>query len=63
MPVDIDDNLIDPLAVESAVTSRTVGISPTQLNGRTCNMDAIMAIAKKRTFCIGRFCSSSWINF
>ena len=49
VPVDIgDDNLIDPLAVESAVTSRTVGISPTQLNGRTCNMDAIMAIAKKK---------------
>lgn len=41
------DHLIDPLAVESAVTSRTRAIMPTQLNGRTCNMDALQAIAGK----------------
>ena len=47
-PVDIGhDNLIDPEAVSAAINSRTVGISPTQLNGRTCNMDAIMSIAHK----------------
>ena len=48
VPVDIGpDNLIDPDAVAAAITPRTIGISPTQLNGRTCNMDAIMNIADK----------------
>ena len=38
MPVDIgDDNLIDPSAIAAAVGPRTVGVMPTQLNGRTCN--------------------------
>ena len=48
VPVDIgDDNLIDPDAIAAAITHRTVGISPTQLNGRTCNMDEIMKISQK----------------
>lgn len=48
VPVEIgSDNLLDPEAVAAAVTPRTVGISPTQLNGRTCDMDAIMKIASK----------------
>jgi len=48
VPVDIgDDNLIDTQAIEDAVTSNTVGIMPTQLNGRVCNMDEILAIAEK----------------
>lgn len=48
VPVELGpDNLIDPDAVEAAINPRTVGIMPTQLNGRTCNMDRIMAIAKK----------------
>lgn len=47
IPVEIgDDNLIDPQAIEDAITTRTVGIMPTQLNGRTCKMDQIMAIAE-----------------
>jgi dTDP-4-amino-4,6-dideoxygalactose transaminase len=41
------DHLIDPAAVEAAVTPRTRAIMPTQLNGRTCNMDALQAIAAK----------------
>lgn len=41
------DHLIDPRAVEAAVTSRTRAIMPTQLNGRTCNMDALQATADK----------------
>ena len=40
-------HLIDPAAVEAAVTSRTRAIMPTQLNGRTCDMDALHAIANK----------------
>ena len=48
IPVEIgDDNLIDPDAIEASITSRTVGIMPTQLNGRTCDMDRIMKIANK----------------
>lgn len=48
IPVDCgSDHLIDPAAVESAVTNRTRAIMPTQLNGRTCNMDALQAIANR----------------
>ena len=46
VPVDIgSDNLIDCDAIESAITTRTVGIMPTQLNGRTCDMEKIQKIA------------------
>jgi len=48
IPVDIgDDNLICPKSIEEAITSNTVGIMPTQLNGRVCDMDAIIRIANK----------------
>jgi dTDP-4-amino-4,6-dideoxygalactose transaminase len=49
-PVPVDcgpDHLIDPVSVEAAITSRTKAIMPTQLNGRTCNMDALQTIADK----------------
>ena len=53
VPVEIgDDNLIDPAAVEAAITNKTIGISPTQLNGRTCDMDAIMKIANKHKLAV-----------
>ena len=39
------DHLVDPGAVEAAITSRTRAILPTQLNGRTCNMDALQTVA------------------
>jgi dTDP-4-amino-4,6-dideoxygalactose transaminase len=49
VPVDIgDDGLIDPGAIESAINTNTVGISPTQLNGRTCDMETIMQIANDK---------------
>lgn len=41
------DHLMDPAAAEAAVTPRTRAIMPTQLNGRTCNMDALQAIADR----------------
>lgn len=51
VPVEMgDDGLIDPSAIEDAINSRTVGIMPTQLNGRTCDMDKIMSIANKNKF-------------
>jgi dTDP-4-amino-4,6-dideoxygalactose transaminase len=49
VPVDIgDDGLIDSGAIESAINSNTVGISPTHLNGRTCDMETIMQIANDK---------------
>lgn len=54
-PVPVDcgpDHLMDPQAAAAAVTPRTRAIMPTQLNGRTCNMDALQAIADKHTLLI-----------
>ena len=42
-----EDRLIDPDAVDNAVTSRTKAVMPTHLNGRTCNMDKLQAVADK----------------
>ena len=48
VPVDIGyAYLIDPRCIEEAITPRTVGIMPTQLNGRVCDMDPIIRIAEK----------------
>ena len=46
------DHLIDSEAIEGAITPRTKAIMPTQLNGRTANMDAIQAIADKHQLSI-----------
>lgn len=48
VPVDIGaDRLLDPAAIEPAITPRTKFIMPVQLNGRTCNMDAIQKVADR----------------
>ncbi len=48
VPVDIgDDRLLDPAAAERAVTAKTRFIMPVQLNGRTCDMDAVQSLAGK----------------
>jgi len=39
------DHMIDPQEVLRAITPKTRAIMPTQLNGRTCNMDALQEIA------------------
>ncbi len=39
------DRMVDPASVADKVTARTRAIMPVQLNGRTCNMDALQAIA------------------
>lgn len=38
---------IDPLAIERAITPRTRAIIPVHFAGRPCDMDAIMAIARR----------------
>ncbi|MAR96229.1 MAG: cell wall biogenesis protein [Candidatus Marinimicrobia bacterium] len=54
IPVEIkeDDCLIDPEAIEDAIGPNTVGIMPTQLNGRVCDMDSIMKIAEKNNLLV-----------
>jgi dTDP-4-amino-4,6-dideoxygalactose transaminase len=53
VPVDIgSDNLISPESIEQAITKNTVGIIPTQLNGRICDMASIELIAKKNNLFI-----------
>jgi len=42
-----EDNLIDPVHAESLVTSRTRAIMPVQLNGRTADMDQVLAVAAR----------------
>ena len=46
---DVDPNTwcIDPKEIEKNITSRTKCIIPVHLYGRICDMDAIMALAKK----------------
>lgn len=41
------DHLIDPQAVEAAITRRTRAIVPTQLNGRTADMGALGELAAR----------------
>jgi dTDP-4-amino-4,6-dideoxygalactose transaminase len=55
VPVPVDcgpDHMIDPAAIEAAITPKTKVIMPTQVNGRTSNMDAIREIAKKHNLII-----------
>ncbi len=46
------DHMIDPASVESAITSRTKAIVPTQLNGRTCDMGALQKLADEHKLLI-----------
>jgi len=48
VPVDMGpDHLIDPAAVEAAITPRTRAILPVHLNGRTCAMDPLLELARR----------------
>lgn len=50
IPVPVEcgtDHLIDPQAVAGAITPRTSAILPTQLNGRTADMDALAWLASR----------------
>ncbi len=49
VPVELAEHdwLVDPAAIEAAITPRTKAIMPVHVNGRVCQMDAIMAIAEK----------------
>jgi dTDP-4-amino-4,6-dideoxygalactose transaminase len=45
--IEPDTYNIDPVAVEKAITPRTKAIIPVHFGGQSCNMDALMAVAKK----------------
>lgn len=47
--VDVEEDswCIDPVEIEKAITSKTKAIIPVHLYGQSCDMDAIMKIAKK----------------
>lgn len=49
VPVPVEagsDHLIDIDSAKQAISERTVAVCPTQLNGRTCNMDSLLELAK-----------------
>lgn len=46
------DHMIDPASVAAAITPRTKAIMPVQLNGRTCDMAALQALADARNLMI-----------
>ncbi|NUQ61384.1 MAG: DegT/DnrJ/EryC1/StrS family aminotransferase [Pirellulales bacterium] len=52
MPVFADTDretfLVDPRKIEAAMTDRTAAIIPVHIGGAPCDMDAILAVAKKR---------------
>lgn len=52
--VDIDKQTfnLDPGLIEAAITPRTKAIMPVHLFGQPCDMDAIMAIAKKHNLAV-----------
>jgi len=45
--VDPETYLIDPAAIEAAITPRTKALMPVHLYGQSCDMDAIGAIARR----------------
>jgi dTDP-4-amino-4,6-dideoxygalactose transaminase len=59
--VDTDDSTftIDPAAIESAITPRTVGIIPVHLYGQPADMDAIMTIARKHKLWVIEDCAQA----
>ena len=50
---------IDPAAIESAITPRTVGIIPVHLYGQPADMDAIMAIARRHKLWVIEDCAQA----
>ncbi|MFM6852654.1 MAG: DegT/DnrJ/EryC1/StrS family aminotransferase [Sphingopyxis sp.] len=54
VPVELADHdwLIDPAAIEAAITPRTTAIMPVHVNGRACQMDVIMDIAKRHNLAV-----------
>lgn len=54
-----DTFTIDPAAIAAKITPRTVGIIPVHLYGQSCDMDAVMEIARKRSLWVIEDCAQS----
>ncbi|MEQ8754063.1 MAG: DegT/DnrJ/EryC1/StrS family aminotransferase [Coleofasciculus sp. G1-WW12-02] len=53
IPVEIaSDRLVEPKAVEQAITSKTKAIMPVHVNGRICNIEALINIAQHHNLLI-----------
>jgi len=50
---------IDPALIEAKITPRTVGIIPVHLYGQPCEMDAIMAVARKHSLWVIEDCAQA----
>ena len=51
--VDIDESLmIEPAAIERAITPRTRAIDPVHMNGFAADMDAVMAVARRHSLAV-----------
>lgn len=55
--IDPTSHNIDPAAIEAAITSKTRAIIPVHFAGRACDMQAIMAIAKKHQLTVIEDCA------
>ena len=57
---DVDTSLaIDPSKIERLITPRTVALAPTHVMGSVCDMDAVMAIARKHNLLVVEDCAQS----
>jgi dTDP-4-amino-4,6-dideoxygalactose transaminase len=54
-----DDHCIDPKSIEKLITKRTKAIIPVHLYGCVCDMDEIMAIAKKHKLIVIEDCAEA----
>ena len=59
--VDVSDHTwtIDPGKIEAAITEKTKAIMPVHLYGHPCDMDPIMAIAKKKNLLVVEDCAEA----
>lgn len=56
---DINTFLIDPALIEAKITAKTKAIMPVHLYGQACDMDSIMAIAKKHNLYVVEDCAQA----
>jgi dTDP-4-amino-4,6-dideoxygalactose transaminase len=54
-----DDYNIDESKIEERITNKTKAIIPVHLNGRSCNMEVILEIAKKHNLIVIEDCAQS----
>ncbi len=54
-----DDHTMDPAAIEAAITKRTRAIVPVHLYGNVCDMDGIMAVARRHNLFVVEDCAQA----